>query len=270
MLLFAPSRRLFGVVGERVRVYYAKDDFSAASTLLGVSGARSAADETWAAENADLVVAHSPTLMQRWSDYAPLFVPNGVDAASYGNVDAAPLPTDIALPRPIVGFIGMLTHRIDYAILDAIATRGRSLLLVGPRQNSLSVETMGALLRRPNVTWTGGRRYDELPSYLRVIDVGIVPYADTAFNRASFPLKTLEYLAAGRAVVATPLPAVEWLDSDLITVAAGAEAFADAVDDAIARSLENDRTQERQQYARQHDWHMRVQPLAARLGLRAP
>jgi teichuronic acid biosynthesis glycosyltransferase TuaH len=163
----------------------------------------------------------------------------------------------------------MLTNRIDFAILDRIAARGRSLLLVGPRQNSFATERIDPLLRRPNVTWIGGRRYDELPSYLRIIDVGIVPYADSAFNRASFPLKTLEYLAAGRPVVTTPLPAIEWLNTDLISIAAGACAFADAVDDAITQGLGNDWTQQRREFARQHDWQIRAQLLATQLGLTA-
>jgi teichuronic acid biosynthesis glycosyltransferase TuaH len=31
-----------------------------------------------------------------------------------------------------------------------------------------------------------------LPGYLRMMDVGLVPYRDSPFNRGSFPLKTLE------------------------------------------------------------------------------
>jgi hypothetical protein len=38
------------------------------------------------------------------------------------------------------------------------------------------------------------------------MDVGLTPYADTPFNQASFPLKTLEYLSAGLPVVSTDLP----------------------------------------------------------------
>jgi len=53
------------------------------------------------------------------------------------------------------------------------------------------------------VRWVGPQPYGALPGYLRLMDVGVVPYRDSAFNRGSFPLKTLEYLAAGRGVVAT-------------------------------------------------------------------
>src|SRR5262249_36274532 len=86
VLLFAPSRRLFGVANEQLRVYYAKDDFSSADDLIGGSADKMRADEEWAAANADLVVAHSPTLMERWQAYDPLFVPNGVDVETFAAV----------------------------------------------------------------------------------------------------------------------------------------------------------------------------------------
>jgi teichuronic acid biosynthesis glycosyltransferase TuaH len=266
-LLFAPGLRLFDVCGERVKVYYAKDDFSAAAELVGGTGARSGAVEEWAASHADLVVAHSPVLTERWQRYAPLFVPNGVEPEFFAAVDTAPLPNDVALPRPIVGFVGMLSNRIDLALLEAIAARGRSLLLVGPRQHTFEIERIAQLLERPNVAWAGPRRYDELPSYLRAVDVGIVPYTDSAFNRASFPLKTLEYLAAGRPVVATPLPAIEWLATDLVRTAFDPSDFANAVDAAIAEGLAPDRIAARREFAAGHSWDERVRPLAAALDL---
>jgi len=54
-----------------------------------------------------------------------------------------------------------------------------------------------------------------MPSYLAAIDIGITPYRDTPFNRASFPLKTIEYLGAGVPVISTDIPAAHWLRADL-------------------------------------------------------
>ena len=94
-----------------------------------------------------------------------------------------------------------------------------------------------------------------------------MPYADTAFNRASFPLKTLEYLSAGRAVVSTPLPANDWLATDLIDVATGPAGFAASV----VRSLREPRTdalaQRRRAFAREHTWQRRADLLARLAGI---
>ena len=115
--------------------------------------------------------------------------------------------------------------------MEAIAERGRSLLLVGPKDPAFEPERFSALVQRPNVCWVGLKPFEALPGYLRLIDVGIVPYCDNPFNRGSFPMKTLEYLSAGRAVVSTDLPSVlRWLATDLVTVASGPGEFADAVD----------------------------------------
>ncbi|MCU1428493.1 MAG: hypothetical protein JWL83_2493 [Actinomycetia bacterium] len=270
VMTFAPATRMFGACGERIDVYYAKDDFSAAGDLLGRYSGHIGAAEEWAASHADLVVAHSPTLMERWEVYTPLFIPNGVDPAAFEEVDAAPLPSDVTLPRPIVGFVGHMSNRVDLSILRAIAASGRSLLIVGPRQSTFSVERIADLLARPNVQWVGVKPYDDLPSYLRVIDVGIVPYDDSAFNRASFPLKTLEYLAAGRPVVATGLPAVHWLGTDLVRIADDPDAFAGAVEAAIAEGVDDAHIRARREFARDHSWAARVRSLATAIGLPEP
>src|SRR5208283_3159702 len=104
------------------------------------------------------------------------------------------------------------------ALLEAVADTGQSLLLIGPRHPRFAVAAMDPLLARANVHWVGPQAFEDLPKYLSVVDVGLVPYVDSAFNRGSFPLKTLEYLAAGIPVVATDLPAIRWLNCPDIRV----------------------------------------------------
>jgi teichuronic acid biosynthesis glycosyltransferase TuaH len=102
-----------------------------------------------------------------------------------------------------------------------------------------------------------------LPSYLRVIDVGLVPYRDTAFNRGSFPLKTLEYLAAARAVVATDLPATRWLATDLVCIATGPVDFADQVDRLAASARTAGMMTRRREFAASHSWASRASEIHA-------
>jgi teichuronic acid biosynthesis glycosyltransferase TuaH len=265
VLAFSTAHRMLGVADERVSVYYAKDDFTAGTELLGGDADAAQRSELWAAEHADVVIAHSPPLMERWRAYDPVFVPNGVDAEFYAG-EVAPA-VDVDLPRPVAGFVGHLSERIDLALLDTIAWRGTSLLLVGPRQATYDLRRLGPLLERPNVRWIGGRPYDDLPRYMQAIDVGIVPYTHSAFNQASFPLKVLEYLAAGRSVVATDLPAIRWLDTDLVAVADEPEAFADAVDAAAATARDAALVARRRELARAHDWSGRVETIARAIGL---
>jgi teichuronic acid biosynthesis glycosyltransferase TuaH len=170
-------------------------------------------------------------------------------------------PTDVKLPAPIAGFIGHINSRIDFQLLEAIAGRSLSVLLVGPRNTAFEPERWAKLLERPNVQWVGPKPFESLSGYLRVIDVGLVPYGDSAFNRGSFPLKTLEYLAAGRPVVSTSLPATRWLNTNLIAVADAPDAYADAVEFWARRPRRASDIAVRQAFARDHDWAARARAM---------
>jgi teichuronic acid biosynthesis glycosyltransferase TuaH len=68
-------------------------------------------------------------------------------------------------------------------------------------------------------------------------------------------------------VVATPLPAIEWLASPHVRVAAGPEGFADAVDDLVADGDDAGARAARIAFANTHSWQERARPLAAAMHL---
>ena len=172
-------------------------------------------------------------------------------------------PEGVELDAPVVGFVGRINERIDLRLLEAVVNRGRSLLLVGPKTPSFQSARLDALLERANVSWVGPVPFERLPAYFGAIDVGITPYADTAFNRGSFPLKTLEYLAAGREVVSTDLPATRWLETDLVTRASEPDEFADAVDRALLTSRTPESVATRRAFADAHSWTRRADDMLA-------
>jgi len=264
-----PTLPVLGSCDEQLKVFWAQDDFVANAELVGVSPELAAAGEWWLADHADVIIASTPLVAETWKarGYDPLLIPYGCDGEQYVHVDDAPLPADVHLPSPVVGVVGHIGERIDTELLIAVADRGHSLLLVGARNPNFDIERLGQLMARPNVTWVGPKEFEQLPGYLRMIDVGLVPYNDSAFNRASFPLKTLEYLAAGRAVVATDLPATRWLDTDLVDIATGPRDFADAVDRALALSRSAELMRRRQAFAAEHTWARRAEAFATALGI---
>jgi glycosyltransferase involved in cell wall biosynthesis len=250
---------------EQVSVYWAKDDFVGGAALLGENARTLEHRERRTAAAADLVVAANPVVATTWRErgLAPALIPFGTDAAAYADVDDAPLPPDVGLPAPVAGFIGHINRRTDLALLEGIANRGRSLLLVGPKDPSFEPQRFAALAGRPNVRWVGEKPFAALPGYMRVIDVGLVPYADTAFNRGSFPLKTLEYLAGARAVVATDLPATRWLGTDLVCIANGPADFADQADRLAAEARTPAIMARRREFASKHSWKCRAEEIYA-------
>ena len=259
-VLTVAGRPVLGLCAERHKIYWARDDFAAGAKLMNLPADRVERNAARTAAASDLVIAVSPVLERHWKlrGHRTAMVPNGCDATSLAGVDRAPLPDDVRLGTPVVGMLGTLGQRIDLSLLAAVADRGHSVLLVGQRQKSLEHQHVARLLERPNVQWLGHRDYAQLPSYLRLLNVGLVPYTDSDFNRASFPLKTLEYLAAGLPVVSTSLPATSWLATDLVHVADGADAFVAAVDSALAQGCTPDLLARRREFAAQHDWSIRA------------
>ncbi len=249
-------------------VFFGTDDFVGGATLMGVSTKRVAVEERAQLQRADAVVAISSPLVDRWRGLGfegPLeLIPNGVNATGYLAIDET-VPADIALERPVAGLIGQLSDRIDIGLLESVLRAGCSLLLVGPYDPRWEPERFKALLSSPRVHWTGSVPFAELSRYMKVIDVGITPYANTQFNRASFPLKTLEYLAAGKPAVSTDLPAVSWLGTDLITVAMG-EGFGEAAR-AQASNTSAESICRRRKFAAAHSWKQRAEQFANFIGL---
>lgn len=172
---------------------------------------------------------------------------------------AAPrdIPDDLRhLPRPILGFMGVLSEWCDLETLTAVADAfpSASVVILGPVAVAASVAEQ---MRRPNVHFLGKRSYAEIPAYCRQFDVGLIPYQVSEATRSVSPLKLLEYLAAGVPVVSTPLPEVVALRAPVAT-ASGPREFIAAVRGALDQSVRDD-VATRQAYARAARWEHRAE-----------
>jgi teichuronic acid biosynthesis glycosyltransferase TuaH len=82
-----------------------------------------------------------------------------------------------------------------------------SLVLIGPINDEFSdTPQWNQLLALTNVHYLNQKSPQEIPDYMKGLDVGLLPYADAEFNLGVFPLKLFEYLAAGLPVVGCGLP----------------------------------------------------------------
>jgi teichuronic acid biosynthesis glycosyltransferase TuaH len=275
-----------------VNALHGTDDYVAGAELMGLSASRLRAQERQALSRADVVTALSPLLAERWSALrgrpVPL-IPNGCTPvrASASSVT----PAIKILPRPLVGLVGRLNARIDLDIVEAIADAGFSLLIVGPHNPQWEPQRFSALTARSSVHYVGRVSEDEVPPYIAATDIGITPYVDSPFNRASFPLKTLDYLSAGRPAVSTALPTARWLHDDLLCANQGTapdrilalandrEAFINALrriagdpgkadaGSSGAAGMEPPQAEPCRAFAARHSWSRRADTLAAAIGL---
>lgn len=159
----------------------------------------------------------------------------GVDAEHFGRArDAAtPVASELRnLQSPVLGYVGVIDERLDYALLAHLAERmpHASVAMVGPVVKVDPLE----LPRLANIHWFGQRRYDELPSFIRGFDVCLMPFALNKATEYINPTKTLEYMATGKPIVSTPVADVVRNFTPVVSVAEGSDAYVDAVQHAIS------------------------------------
>lgn len=232
-------------------------------------------NKAWIAERerklcavAGVVACTAPSLFDTKQQLAPgrtHFVHNVGDAEHFAQAlePGTPVAADIAnLPRPIIGFVGAVSDyklNIDWLLALSAARPAYSIVLVGPTGVADPSTDVGKLQARPNVHLLGHRKYPELPGYLKGFDVAVIPYRINDYTRAVFPIKFFEFLASGRPVVISPLPAVReyW---NAVRVAETPEAFIEACDAAVAADTPEAK-QQRIELAHQNSWDSRVKKL---------
>jgi glycosyltransferase involved in cell wall biosynthesis len=135
-------------------------------------------------------------------------------------------PADQAtLPRPRLGFFGVVDERMDLDLVEGIAALRPDwhLVMLGP---VVKIDK-ASLPRLSNIHWLGMKQYDELPAYLAGWDVGIMPFAINEATRFISPTKTPEFLAAGLPVISTPIRDVirPYGAAGLVEIAGSADEF---------------------------------------------
>jgi UDP-galactopyranose mutase len=183
-------------------------------------------------DRADIVFAGGRTLYERRRAAGAKMhcYPSGVELERFA-APTAPHPLAAMLRGPVFAYTGVIDERLDYDLIGALADgipEGH-VLLAGP---IVKVDP-ARLPQRPNVHYTGRLAYDTLPSLLAGVDVAIMPFALNDATASISPTKTLEYFAARRPVVSTPIADVVAAYGDIAYIAADAAAFVAAVREAL-------------------------------------
>jgi len=245
-------------------IYYSVADFS----YLTSNGKRLEKSEKELVGLSDLVFATCSELATRLSrngNSAHLFPP-GVDISAFPEETTSDAQFDqlglSILPRPIIGYIGGLHRFVDYDLIAALATARPSWSWVFLGAHQVSLEKLHGL---PNVHLLGQRRHDELTKHMAYFDVCLVPYINSREIRTVVPTKINEYLAAGKAVVATNLPTVSEFNAkhQVLTIAEPtAREFLRAIESQLAAAHDPQLRTTRRQIAVLSDWQIRLEQMS--------
>lgn len=225
---------LLGRLGESGSIFYYQDRYDEFSN---VDSDHIRQCVTRLANSCDVAVTTSEGLADdlRGLGASPTVIPHGVDVERFA--DERLPPVDLApLERPLVGYVGLLDHYLAFDHLIAVADRLErgTLVLVGAANTNVS-----SLEAHPRIALLGSRPYESIPAYLAAFACCLVPFDESRLSQAVNPIKLREYLAAGRPTVSTSMPAVEPY-GDVIHIAGGPRAFADAVMGELAGGADSE------------------------------
>ncbi len=218
-MIFNPAAGMIaGKVGESELVYYCVDEYTA---FTGVSGGLREIEEDLF-RRADLVIVSAEKLYESKKQFNPntFIIRHGVDYAHFKTAlaDETRIPAEIAdLPRPIIGFHGLLADWVDFALLKKTAEHfpHGSLVLIG--KTTVDAEQKIKILDGvKNIHRLGRKPYADLPAYCKGFDVALNPFVINHLTLSVNPLKVREYLAAGLPVVSTDLPEMKYIDNCLV------------------------------------------------------
>jgi UDP-galactopyranose mutase len=188
---------------------------------------------------ADLVFTGGRSLYEAKRDKHPAVhcLPSSIDARHFGQARRGlPAPAALAaLPRPRIGFFGVVDERMDLDLVAGLAALrpGWSFCMIGP----VAKIDPALLPRAPNIHWLGARDYRDLPAHLAQWDAGFMPFALNESTRFISPTKTPEFLAAGLPVVSTPVVDVvrDYGDPGLVEIARDAAGMAARIEAMLER-----------------------------------
>ncbi|MBK0391844.1 glycosyltransferase [Ramlibacter algicola] len=188
-------------------------------------------------KEADLVFTGGPSLYNAKKGRHPSVhcFPSSVDAGHFkkGTSDHA---LQAALPRPRLGYCGVIDERINMDLVDAMARAHPEwqIVMVGP---VVKIDPNG-LPRHANIHWLGQQGYADLPAFINGWDVCLMPFALNEATRFISPTKMLEYMACGRPSVSTSIRDVVEPYGHVVSIADTPEDYIAACESILARTPE--------------------------------
>lgn len=220
--------------------------------------------ERLAATAADLRMATSSQLVEILEKETGLKVhllPNAAEVELFKTVqkNSFEVPEELKENKlPVVAYVGHIGPRLNFDLLNKVVRdhADKLFLMLGPIGSSK--EDVEELKKLPNVVFTGPKRLEEIPRYLKFTDCSIIPFVKNELTRSIYPLKLNEHLAAGKAIVTTDFSKDVQEFEDVVYISENAEEFSTNISKAVTDNAESTR-EKRLKRVEQNSWKQRVE-----------
>jgi UDP-galactopyranose mutase len=249
---------LLDSVGPRLVVYEAVDDHERGPGITPALKPLLKAAEEAILARATVVFAWSEPLRDRLT-------------ASHSNVVLAGAAADLERFSAIAGrqgeerlaaWAGAVDFRCDADLLVEVAERLAewTFLIAGP---VVERRARRLLASTPNLELLGTVPHARIPSLIARARVCLMPYRRSEVTETLFPIKLVEYLAAGRPVVSSPIRIAREF-SDVVATAADPDEFATAIERCAVSDSPEARAG-RQARAAPYSWDARIDQMETTL-----
>lgn len=245
---------LVRVLNPRITAYYCMDEYAEMSDC---DADLMIACEPLMVQAADVVFATSRRLCESKKRLGKEvhYLSQGVDYHHFTRAGRCPEVLE-GLPRPILGFHGIIGQRVDLALFEKVLQRFPrvSLVAIGKQEADLA-----RLRRYRNFHVFPAVPYEVLPVWSGQFDIGLIAYTEDGHTASVNPLKLLEYLAIGIPVVSSALPELARY-ADHVSIAKTHEEYLCLLEQVIKRyPFAQSERDKRREYARTQSWESRVQ-----------
>ncbi len=182
-------------------IYHCVDDLAA---VPGIDKKAFNLEEKKFLIKADLIFVTSKSLEQKCKLYNAntYYFPNVVDFEHFSYAQkTGRLPKDIIqIPEPRIVYMGALSEfKINFqSVLKLIESCPKySFIFMGDEIEGQDSKVFKKILTCSNVHFLGFKNYEELPDYLRGMQLGIIPLMVNNYTRSISPMKFFEYIASG-------------------------------------------------------------------------
>ena len=272
LFTFSPlSEKVVKKFNETLTIYFCNDPFK---QIFKYKSAHNNIEqiENDLTKKADMVFGVSEKLVEERSVYNKhsYLIPLAVNDELFGRTmlsETMPALELEKLNKPIIGHIGVLNNRIDIELMLLLSDTFKeySFVFIGPvmEVDGVYKSRLDKLRSKSNIFFLGNKKEEDLPSYMKPVDVCIIPYVkDDVTKYIKANSKFFQYVSSGKPVVSTIGP-IDFGD-ELCIHAESYDEFVSAIKKALEMN-KPENLQKRKEFIKQHTWSARVNEIENRI-----
>ena len=181
-------------------IYYCADNMSE-STIIKEKLKKY---ENYFINESDLIITTALSLKERIIklNNNVRLVPCGVDIKLFDVNKQTIIPKDIKeikdFNKTIIGYVGAITDVIDMDLIKHLVNKYKNINFVFIGNIATNVKE---IINLENVFFLGSKDKTVIPEYVKMFDIGIIPYKKNTYMDSVYPCKLNEYLAMGVHVI---------------------------------------------------------------------